>query len=160
LWFSHDGTGRFDPVGSGRGACYLAEKPLGAWVEVFRQRVLIDDVEVLERALAHVRLGRDIRLADLTSRRALHFGVTASLGANEDYGGSQAFALRALEAGFGGIRYFARHDPSQQLYGIALFGEAEAGAAPAGAHTVSGPIPEELVAEARSRFGYRIVPRP
>jgi hypothetical protein len=62
-------------MGSGRGACYLAEVPLGAWVEVFRQRMLLDDAEVVERTLVHVRMGRDIRLADLTSRRALQFGT-------------------------------------------------------------------------------------
>jgi hypothetical protein len=53
----------------------------------------------------------------------------------------------------------ARHDPSQKLYGIAIFGAAGA-AEPAGSHTVSGAIPDALVDEARARFGYRIIPRP
>ena len=36
-WFSSDGAGRFDPTGTGLGACYLADRSLGAWVEVFRR---------------------------------------------------------------------------------------------------------------------------
>jgi hypothetical protein len=158
-WFSGDGGARFDPVGTGLGACYLAEAPLGAWVEVFRKPMLLAEAEVDRRALLTVRLGRDLRLADLTSRRALGFGVTASLGANEEYDASQDFAARAADAGFDGIRYLVRHDPSQRLYGVALF--APAGAAgdqwPAGA---DHDIPDELVAEAARAFGYRVLPTP
>jgi len=49
--------------------------------------------------------------AHLTSRRASRFGVTATLGAGERYDDSHAFALRALEDGFDGVRYLLRHDP-------------------------------------------------
>jgi len=69
-WFSSDGGGRFDPVGTGMGACYWAERPLGAWVEVFRKRMLLTEAEIAGRRLCSVTLGRDLRLADLTSRRA------------------------------------------------------------------------------------------
>lgn len=160
-WFSSDGSGRFDPVGTGRGACHLAELPLGAWVEVFRRRMLLAEAEVRGRALLSVKLGRDLKLADLTSRRALQFGVTASLGANEAYADSQAFAVNAVEAGFAGVRYLVRHDPAQQLYGIALF--SEAGAPKAGADWPAdgdGALPGELVAEASRVFGYRVLPTP
>lgn len=158
-WFSADGRGRFDPVGTDKGVCYFAEQPLGAWVEVFRKQMLLRDVALVERALLSVELGHDVRLADITSRRALKFGATASLGADPDYSSSQAFAMDAVQAGFGGIRYLVRHDPAQKLYGIALFGEAGTGA-PAEARTVLAPIPDELVEEARTRFGYRMLPRP
>jgi hypothetical protein len=124
--------------------------------------MVIDDVEVLERSLSRVQFGHDVRLADLTSRRALQFGVTASLGANEHYAASQAFAAEALGAGFAGIRYLVRHDPAQKLYGIVLF--CEAGERPENDRDemtiLQHPIPDELVEEARQRFGYRIVPRP
>jgi hypothetical protein len=161
-WFSFDGTGRFDPVGTGKGTCYFAERPLGAWVEVYRRQMLLAEAAVSDRWLMSVRVGRDLRLADLTSRRALQFGVTASLGANEQYDASQAFAADALGAGFAGIRYLVRHDPAQKLYGIALFGEA--GEQPDNdqgeASILDHPISHELIAEARQRFGYRVVPRP
>lgn len=161
-WFSFDGTGRFDPVGTGKGSCYFAERPLGAWVEVYRRQMLLAEAAVLDRWLMSVRVGRDLRLADLTSRRALGFGVTASLGANERYDASQVFAADALGAGFAGIRYLVRHDPAQKLFGIALFGEA--GEQPdhnrVEASILDHPIPDEVIAEARRRFGYRVVPRP
>ena len=83
--------------------------------------MLLDEADVATRRLLSVELGRDLRLADLTSRRALGFGVTASLGANERYDDSQAFAAQVPNAGFDGIRYLLRHDPAQRLYALALF---------------------------------------
>ena len=162
-WFSADGSGRFDPVGSGLGACYFGTVPLGAWVEVFRKQMLLAEETVLARALFSVALGRDVKLADVTSRRALEHGITATLGAGDDYAPSQGFAAQAVAAGFDGVRYFARHDPAQKLYGIALFGPAGA-SDPADPLWPSGsdehPIPEALVQDAVKRFGYRVLPTP
>jgi hypothetical protein len=160
-WFSSIGDGRFDPVGTGMGACYLAEAPLGAWVEVFRKRQLFPEAEIAHRSLLAVTLKRDLRLADITARRALSFGITASLGANEQYDDSQTFAAQALENGFDGIRYFVRHDPAQKLYGLALF--AQAGTPdPADPHwpAESGALPDALVRDAECLFGYRVLPTP
>ena len=157
-WFSTDGSGRFDPVGTGLGACYLAERPLGAWVEVFRRRMLLAEPEVRGRALFCVELGRDVKLADLTSRRALQFGVTASLGADESYAASQAFAVQAIEAGFGGVRYLVRHDPAQRLHGVALFAASDDAAQWPQGH--DDAIPDDLSAEAVRLFGCRVLPEP
>ena len=161
-WFSADGSGRFDPVGTGKGACYLAERPLGAWVEVFRKRMLLAEAEVRERSLLSTELGRDLRLADLTSRRALSFGATASLGANEQYDSSQAFAVQAVQARFDGIRYLVRQDPAQKLHGIALFAHAGAPDAtdPHWRTNDDNAIPGDLIAEAGRLFGYRVLPTP
>ena len=158
-WFSSDGAGRFNPIGTGLGACYLAARPLGAWVEVFRRQMQLSERAVGDRALFTVTLGTDLRLADLTSRRGIQFGVTASIGADEDYTGSQEFGARAVEA-CAGIRYFVRHDPAQKLYGIALFAEPADSAGPAEAIGADAPIPPEMVDEVQARFGYRIVPTP
>ena len=162
-WFSADGTGRFDPVGTGKGACYFADKPVGAWVEVFRKRMLLAEDEVLERSVYRAKLGRDLRLADVTSRRALQFGITASIGASEDYTESHRFAADALAAGFAGIRYLVRHDPAQRLYGFALFadaGESRLVANPEGRNSSDGSIPDDLVSEAGRLFNYRVLPTP
>lgn len=160
-WFSCAGHGRFDPVGTGIGACYLAESELGSWVEVFRNRMLLAEAEIAQRSLFAVTLGRDLRLADITSRRALSFGITASSGADEQYADSQTFAVQAFEAGFDGVRYLVRHDPAQKLYGLALFLRA---AAPAPADQLwpgnSSAIPETLVRAAERQFGYRVLPTP
>ena len=160
-WFSAAGHGRFDPVGTGLGACYLAEVALGAWVEVFRKPQLLPEVEVVERSLLAVTLKRDLRLADVTSRRALSFGITASIGADEQYEESQTFAVQALAAGFDGVRYLVRHDPAQKLYGLALFGPAGE-SEPANPQWPAGsePIPDALVREAKRLFGYRMLPTP
>jgi hypothetical protein len=160
-WFSSDGSGRFDPTGAGHGTCSLAEQPLGAWIEVFRKHMLLAEEEVHARSLLSVALGRDLRLADLTSRRALAFGVTASLSTDADYAASRAFGDRALAAGFAGVRYWLRHDPAQRLYGIALFGPAGAPdpADPKWPPGADAPIDDELVDAARA-FGYRVLPVP
>ena len=160
-WFSSDGTGRFDPVGTGLGACYLAEAPLGAWVEVFRKAMVIAEPDIHGRSLFGAQLGRDLKLADLTSHRALQFGVTATLGANAEYRESQAIAADAVAAGFDGLRYFVRHDPAQNLAGLALFaqtGEADDETLwPGGRDT---QIPADLIADARRDFNYRVLPVP
>jgi hypothetical protein len=162
-WFSSDGSGRFDPVDvPGLGACYMAERDLGAWVEVFRSALVIAERDARARRLCSPALMRDVILADVTTRGALGFGITASLGAGEDYGASQEFAAAAADEGFGGIRYFVRHDPSQSLVGVALFGPAGAAAR----HDREWPaepdieIPQELIEAAADAFGYRVVPAP
>jgi RES domain-containing protein len=161
-WFSSDGSGRFDPVGTGLGACYLAEEPLGAWVESYRKAMKISEADIADRRLVAVALGRDLRLADVTSRRALAFGVTAAVGAGEDYRPSQQFARDAISAGFGGVRYHFSHDPAQGLHGVALF-------APAGEPAPADPdwpvalgtvASAHLIAEAARRFGYAVLPIP
>lgn len=161
-WFSSDGSGRFDPVDTGMGACYLAERPLGAWVETYRKTMLISETDVRERRLVELALGRDLRLADVTSRRALSFGVTASLGAGEDYAPGHDFAARALAAGFSGVRYLLRHDNAQQLYGAALFGPAGEPATgdPHWPMSPGAPPSDALIDEARRRFRYRVMPVP
>src|SRR5688500_9982922 len=76
LFFSSAGIGRFDPVhAAGQGACYLAEEPLGAWVESFRTVMTIAEVDVSNRAMTIVGLERDLELVDLSSRAALRAGA-------------------------------------------------------------------------------------
>ena len=50
--------------------------------------------------------------------------MTASeIGSGDDYFGSQLWAEKLWQAGFGGIWYQARHDPRADLHSIALFGK-------------------------------------
>lgn len=163
-WFSSDGNGRFDPVGiPGLGACYLATDSLGAFVEVFRTRMEIDVADIARVRLGLVTLDRDLQLADLCSRRALRYGVTAELGADGNYIASHAFATAAAATGFDGVRWWLRHDPAQKLVGLALFGPA---GAPGDADRERWPVGEtyelgeQLLMSARRRFGYRVLPLP
>jgi RES domain-containing protein len=162
-WFSSNGSGRFDPVDvPGLGACYLAERELGAWVEVFRTAVVIAESDVHGRRLCSPALSHDVTLADATSRTALGFGVTASLGAGQNYKPSHEFAAAAANEGFAGVRYLLRHDPSQSLIGVALFGPAGAAARNDAAWPAvpDVEISQELIEAAADAFGYRVVPPP
>jgi RES domain len=163
-WFFDDGPlGRFNPTGSpGRGACYFAEQPLGAWVESFRTTMVLAEADVAARALTAVTLDRDVVVRDLTVRRALKAGVTTALTAGGDYRDSQALA-DALQGRADGVRWRVRHDLAQQLKGIAWFGPA--GPADDALRTtlppaVTEPIPRDLVADAERRFGYSVLPTP
>ncbi len=140
----------------------MAEQALGAWVEVFRRQTVIAEADVRTRRLLSCALDREARLADVTSRRALQFDVSADISAGGDYVESQRFAAAAATVGFDGVRYLLRHDPRQRLYGVALFG-------PAGSPDPSErqwprsrdeELSDVLLDEAARVFGYRVVPAP
>ena len=151
-WFSGDLTGRFD-LPAPEGTCYLAEDPLGAFVEVFR-RTFVREYQVHQRRLATVRIPRRVRVADTTRAEARRFGVTLELVGSVDYDRTQQWAAAFRDAGFGGIRYRIRHDPTGNLIAIALFGAEGEGDWPA----KSVRIPDAIVAEAQRRFGLRVLP--
>jgi hypothetical protein len=158
-FFNGSRTGRFDlsaPVGT----CYLAEHPLGAFVETLRTLNPIPEPELTRRRLTTVAIDRlaGARLADITAARALAAGVTAAIATGDphDYASSHAFAASCHAAGLAGIRYRVRHDPSQRLIGIALFG-ATGGDAPEPEHGTT-PLSPDLIRDAEHRFGYTVLP--
>jgi RES domain-containing protein len=157
-YFSGDGAGRFDPSDTpDRGACYLAEDPLGAWVETFRTVMTIAEQDAARRALATIEIDRTFVVADLTDRRALQAGVTASLATSHDYDESNRLADQ-LQGRLDGIRWRLRHDPRQELIGVALFGPAGLQADSDWPPTTSERAPLSLIREAEDNFGYRVVP--
>jgi hypothetical protein len=162
-YFDGSGDGRFDPVGTpDRGACYWAEEPLGAWVEVFRTRMILTPDDVDERRLSVLTLRDALRVPDLSSRKALMAGVTAALTAGAEYGPAHELA-DALQGREDGVRWRLRYDLEQQLIGIALFGQE--GAASASARRALPPtrstrIPATLINDARREFGYEILTAP
>lgn len=80
--------------------------------------------------------------------------MTGELHTSIDRATTQAWAAAFSAHGFGGVRYVVRHDPSQSLIGIALFGEA-------GEATWSYPPPQpigdELISHVEQAFGIRVV---
>ncbi len=158
-WFySAEGSGRFDLTdGSGLGTCYLAERPLGAFVEVFQDTVLVDEADVLRRKLSLLSVPREVKLANCTSGRARRFGVTGGLHSTQDYDLTQRWAVALKDAGFGGVRYLVSHDPAQQLVAVALFGPAGEQTHPVGE---SRDIDAKLIGLAEQRFGIRVRPAP
>lgn len=155
-WFSNDASGRFD-LHPPSGTCYLAEDPLGSFVEVFRDAPLVAEADVDKRAVSTLFVPQDAVLADCTASRALAFGVTAVIHSTEQYERTQKWAAAFAAWGFGGVRYLVSHDPGQRLVGVALFGSAGAQAWPVGQ---TDPIGSDLLAAARERFGIVVLPAP
>ncbi|MGI8757283.1 MAG: hypothetical protein ACR2MB_15790 [Acidimicrobiales bacterium] len=159
-FFDGSGAGRFDPVAApGRGASYWALDPLGAWIDVFRGRMLLTDGDIADRCLSVCTLIDPLRVVDLAVARALRNGVTAALTGGGDYRDAQRLAsdVQNTEPG---IRWRLRHDLRGRSIGVVLFSEAGT-APPAGQRTI-GPadLPSELIAQAGSLFGYEVLPAP
>jgi hypothetical protein len=152
-WFGADGQGRFD-LSPPYGTCYLAESPLGAFVEAFRRAgVVIPQAIVRQRHISSLRVPDTMLLADCTDSRVRRFGLTGEIHTAVDRTITRRWAEALATAGFGGIRYLVRHDPSQREIGIALFGRG----GKADWSVVSTElIDAELILDAERRFGITV----
>jgi hypothetical protein len=155
-WFSGDGSGRFD-LRDGRGSCYLAVTPVGAFIEVFRVATVIPEAEVEARSLSNLVPPTRARLADCTVSAARKFGITGAIHTQPDYTVPQIWAEAFAAAGFGGIRYRVSHDPSQRELGAVLFGDAGEPSLPV---RRTEPIPASVIEAAPQRFGLIVAPTP
>ena len=158
-WFCTCGDCRFDPLpaDAGFGTCYLSGHPLGAFIEKFGELEVLPAELVTDCVVTSMMLA-EARLADVTDRQVLgRWGLSAEIGAGDDYPGSQLWALRLWQAGFAGIWYQAKHDPRSDLHSIALFGKP--GLQPSAVVSLgSTPMSDELVAEAERLFGVQVFP--
>jgi hypothetical protein len=152
-WFSNDGTGRFDlPAESGEGTCYLAIEPAGCFLEVFRAWTLVPEAEIEARRISQRTL-TGIDLADLTSPACRGFGLTAEIHSTPDYAVTHRWAAALAAAGFAGICYLLRHDPSAHSAGVALFGPAGSASEPRSHAARIGP---DLLEEVETRYRIRV----
>lgn len=157
-WFFDVGPdGRFNLAEAG--TCYLAEEPIGAFVEKFG-RLLRPGGVIPEPLLDSQRLSRlrppTASVVDLTDPAVLGLiGLTAEVHSTTDYDPTQGWALTFQEAGYAGIRYKARHDPRGQLVSIALFGSDKTPRSAAKTTT----IPTDLIHEASTTFAITVLPR-
>jgi RES domain len=157
-WFFDVGPdGRFNLAESG--TCYLAEKPIGAFVEKFgrllRPGGVIPEPLVNAQRLSRLRPPK-VSVVDLTDPTVLGLvGLTAEIHSTTDYNLTQGWALAFQEAGYAGIRYKARHDPRGQLISIALFGSEK----PPRSAAKTTAIPADLIHEASLTFAITILPR-
>lgn len=156
-WFCSDLECRLD-LATPSGTCYLAESPLGSFVEVFQDVTLIAEQDIAARVLSALHVPRRMRLADCTSSRARRFGCTGEIHTTTDYELTQRWAVRFAREGFAGVRYLVRHDPAQRQVGIALFGKT--GVARGWRHPSTAPIDDELLAGIAQLFGIHVLPRP
>lgn len=149
-WFTSGTQRRFD-LDRPRGTCYLAEEALGAFVEAFQHvGVIMPVAEIAARAISILSVPAEVTLADCTDPRSRAFGITGEIHSSPDRRLTQAWAAAFAAAGFGGVRYLVRHDPSQRRFGIALFGAAGEASWATGA---TRPIGDHLVREADRIFG-------
>jgi hypothetical protein len=157
-WFFDAGPdGRFNLADAG--TCYLAEEPVGAFVEKFG-RLLRPGGVIPEPLVEAQRLSRlrppKVDVVDLTDPKVLGLaGLTAEIHATTDYGSTQSWASALRDAGYAGIRYKARHDPRGQLVSIALFGSGK----PPRSAVKTTAIPVDLIHEAATTFAITVLPR-
>lgn len=110
VYFSNDGTGRFDLREDGVGTCYPAYRDETAFLEVFARTRPVLREELQKRRIAELALTDDVQLADLTSNQIIgRFGVTLEMSAGSSYESPQIWAAAFYDAGFGGVVYKARH---------------------------------------------------
>lgn len=156
-WFCSDLECRFD-LRVPAGTCYVAEEPLGSFVEVFTDVTLVAEEDVEKRRLSAIHVPTTLRLADCTDAGARRFGSTGEIHTTVDYDLTQRWAQALAASGFDGIRYLVRHDPAQQRVGLALFGNA--GEATGWPEPTTEEIDEDLLLDAARRFGIQVLPRP
>lgn len=141
------------------GTCYLAEEPIGAFVEKFG-RLLRPGGAIPEPLVDAQRLSRlrppKAEVVDLTDPTVLGLvGLTAEIHSTTDYNLTQGWALAFQEAGYAGIRSKARHDPRGQLISIALFCSDK----PPRSTAKMMAIPVDLIHEASTTFAIAVLPR-
>jgi hypothetical protein len=122
-WFGSSMQGRFD-LAEPEGTCYLATDEISALLEVIGpdlERGAISAELLRARSLRKLHLPEELGLADLTSREAVRFGITAEIGTIVPYGCPQAWAAVLRATGSPGVAYWPRHDPSRTV-AVALFG--------------------------------------
>lgn len=159
-WFDSSGAGRFD-LTSPRGTCYLATEDVVALVEVIGGDVrdgVVARSFVEARRLRELRVPFAHRLALLAARGARRFGVTAEIHTVVPYDLPQRWAAALDAAGFDGVAYRARHDPSGRGTSVALFGRA--GERTSWRRGRAQRISTALLARLRSEFGVAVADVP
>lgn len=154
-WFSSDGSQRFD-LPEPYGTCYVAEHPMGAFLETLGRQIVVSTADVASRRLATIRLSSDLQLADCLHPNAAGFGVTATTSAGYPYHRvSHPWAKRFYQAGFDGVRYGAAHHPALAETSYALFGPT--GASAGVGTSTDRTIPDKLLQKARTEFGFAVI---
>lgn len=163
-WYSSrpGGGGRFD-LPAPEGTCYLADDLDAALGEKLlrRPKKLVPAERLRELLHSRITLLRPLVLANLTSTRATGLGVNAEIHTTLDYAKPWAWAERLRQAGFRGLRYAARSDPSLAARCVALFGGAGLHVrAPAGIHTDEAPLDTRRARRLLEARGVVVVPIP
>jgi RES domain-containing protein len=159
-YFNPDEAWRFNLcLLDGKGTCYLAEHPVAGLLESFKGMRSVDEADVQRKAHATIVLDRSLRMADCCVAGAAAHGVNAEIHTTTDYGKTQRWAGAFAQAGFEGIRYFCRSDPSLGLVGYALFDDAGVPPPHRWPTGVDRSIADDVLIKAEA-YGLRVLPTP
>lgn len=159
LYFAHGGTGRFDLISADDepGTCYCALSAVGAFLETFARVRFVSTRMAEQRSLSTLSLTRPLTLANMTDPRVIGlFGIEGDVSAGADYTEPQKWAVRLFDAGFDGIFYATRHDPSFTERSVAIFGDRELGEKLF--EVTTAPISSGLIEEACEAHGFTVLP--
>ena len=151
---------RFD-LAEPRGTCYLGTDEVVGLLESLGPE--IDNGVVASERLDQLKLyqwtpERPLSPADLTSRAAVGFGVTNELSTMTPYDIPQAWAAAFdSDAGYEGVYYRSRFDPSDTERAVAHFGPAGEAQRPKGR---GRPVGVRLRARLERECNLRVAPRP
>ncbi|MFF7279103.1 RES family NAD+ phosphorylase [Streptomyces griseorubiginosus] len=166
-YFGDRGIYRFDAphwlTGRQRyGTCYLAQSPVGAFLETLGEIRPLAAHLVNERVISELVPSEPFKIADLTDESVVgRYGIFGDLSAGDDYALTQEWGAALQQAGFQGVQYRASHHPQLNETSIALFG-------PAGVNRdllkylkddgEPEPIYRSLLEEVRDRFDVEVIP--
>lgn len=173
VYFSHDGYGRFDPPTHERdnyGTCYFAGSDEGAFLEKLgRLGPYLNEERIRGVVMGEASPSRNLCLADLTNRLVIGapFYIDNDIASGREYLLAQAYGAALRAAGWDGVTYWARHDPTQQERSFAIFGPPGAQPFEEGASGVSAgqfdritsqPIANDLLDRMERKHGIVVVP--
>jgi len=147
--------GRWDAPGGEFRVCYLGEASFVAFaVTLLREpgRSLVESIDVADRAIARVRVERDLRLVALHGPGLARLGATAAVCTGPyDVSRRWALALHEHPDRPDGIRYRARHDDDG--FAVALFDRARDAVAEVGSRGLMAPEGADELARWLDRYG-------
>jgi hypothetical protein len=163
-WFSCDGGGRFD-LPAPHGTCYVAEDEVVTLLETWGGMKVVPDYLAQARDASELTVASAVTVADLTSNQAVAFRVTAEIFTTTDYAMTQSWAAALHDAGYDGVRYWARHDLRHVYACLALFDVAgDNGASAAHRYVVTDtthlPRRRDLLERLRNETGIPVLPLP
>jgi len=126
LFFGKTGDNRFDDALQKYGVLYASMTEEGAFIETFGEPLevgFVTEAQLGARKLSQIEIVKPLKLVDLDGRELRRMGADARLFSGQ-HDVAQLWSRAAYDhpAAPDGLRYPARHDPSQQA--VALFERA------------------------------------
>ena len=120
-WYFGNGRNRFD-LESPLGTCYVAHDPFAALRETIGAGIKTVSQPFIEsRRFFRLRVEKTLKVADVTTNKAVPFGVTSEISSTMDYECTQSWARSFADLSLRGVLYELRFSPAGS-HGCAIFG--------------------------------------